>query len=307
MVADLQNVVTVTRQVQIVNFNSNLEMKINTLKGVKTKDILHVFNESFSDYFIPFHLTEEQLESKMFADKVHLNLSVGVFENGNLIAFILHGFDTINNEKVLYNGGTGVIPKKRGSGLTKQMYRFVLPILKEKGIDKLFLEVISENIQAIKSYKNSEFKIERELLCYKGEIHIPNTNDNVEIKKLHEYNWDLLESFWDIAPTWQNSKNVINEIRDHTVSFSASIQNQLVGYVIFNPKSKRLLQVAVDKNFRKNKIASTLLSKLIKDYGNTLSIINVDKRSKSAHHFLTQIGFTKNLEQLEMKLQLNKN
>jgi len=87
-------------------------MEIKTLENIDKKDILHVFNKSFSDYFIPFKLTEEQLNSKMLADKTNLNLSVGVFENKNLIAFILHGFDKINNEKVIYNGGTGVIPKK---------------------------------------------------------------------------------------------------------------------------------------------------------------------------------------------------
>ena len=84
-------------------------MEIRTLAGIDNIKILTVFNESFSDYFVPFKLTEEQLESKMIADKVDLELSVGVFENQKLIAFMLQGFDIINNQKVVYNGGTGVI------------------------------------------------------------------------------------------------------------------------------------------------------------------------------------------------------
>jgi ribosomal protein S18 acetylase RimI-like enzyme len=251
-------------------------MEIKTLKGIETNEILNAFNESFSDYFIPFRLTEEQLVSKMLADKVDLSLSVGVFENGNLIAFILHGFDNINNEKIIYNGGTGVIPKKRGSGLTKQMYHFILPVLKEKGINKLFLEVISENIQAIKSYKKSNYKVERELLCYKGEISISKVNNNLEINKLQDYNWNLMQSFWDISPTWQNSNNVVNELRNTNISLGAYIKNQLVGYIIYNPNNKRLQQIAVNKNFRQRKIASTLMWKLIEEYGNTFSIINVE-------------------------------
>jgi ribosomal protein S18 acetylase RimI-like enzyme len=282
-------------------------MEFNTLKGIETKDILHVFNESFSDYFIPFQLTEEQLDSKMLADKVNLNLSVGVFENGNLIAFILHGFDKINSEKIIYNAGTGVIPKKRGSGFTKQMYHFILPVLKEKGINKLFLEVIAENIQAVKSYEKSGYKTERELLCYKGEISISNINNNLEINKLQDYNWNLMQSFWDISPTWQNSNNVVNELRNTNISLGAYIKNQLVGYIIYNPNNKRLQQIAINKNFRQRKIASTLMWKLIEKYGNTFSIINVDKSSKSVNTFLTKIGFEKNLEQLEMKLQFDKN
>ncbi|MEJ2113072.1 MAG: GNAT family N-acetyltransferase, partial [Flavobacteriaceae bacterium] len=102
-------------------------MEIRTLAGIDNIKILTVFNESFSDYFVPFRLTEDQLKSKIIADKIDLELSVGVFENGKLIGFILNGFDFINNQNVVYNGGTGVIPEKRGLGLTKQMYIFNLP------------------------------------------------------------------------------------------------------------------------------------------------------------------------------------
>jgi len=279
-------------------------MEIKTLGGISKKDILNVFNESFSDYFIPFKLSEEQLTSKMLADKTDLNLSVGVFENTKLIAFILHGFDKINNENIIYNGGTGVIPNKRGSGLTKQMHQFILPILKENRIDKLQLEVISENIQAIKSYEKSGYKIERELLCYKGEIDISNKNNTLEIKKLENYDWVLMESFWDIYPTWQNSKNVLSELKQNIVSLGAYFENRLIGYLIYNPKNKRIQQIAISPNFRQTKVASTLLKEVIKTNGNTLSIINIDKSSKSIISFLDKIGFKKYLEQLEMTLQL---
>jgi|AntAceMinimDraft_5_1070358.scaffolds.fasta_scaffold10718_3 ribosomal protein S18 acetylase RimI-like enzyme len=279
-------------------------MEIKTLVGTDKNDILKVFNESFSDYFIPFHLTKEQLTLKMLADKTDLNLSVGVFENTKLIAFILHGVDKVNNEKVIYNGGTGVIPKKRGSGLTKQMYQFILPLLKENKISKLQLEVITENIQAINSYEKSGYQIERELVCYKGEISISNTNDKLDIIKLQNYNWDIMKLFWDIYPTWQNSINVLNELKHNNVSLGAYFENQLVGYIIYNPINNRIQQIAVSPSFRQRKVASTLLQEIIKTIGNPLSIINVDKSSKCTNAFLEKIGFRINLEQLEMKLHL---
>lgn len=147
-------------------------MNFKRLENVDSKDILNVFNESFADYFVPFKLTEEQLVSKMTSDKINFDLSVGVFENEQLIAFILHGFDTINHQKVVYNGGTGVLPQYRGQGITKKMYDFALPILEKKGIDKIILEVISENISAIKSYVKVGFKITRELACFKGILNL---------------------------------------------------------------------------------------------------------------------------------------
>ncbi|MEB2777346.1 hypothetical protein SYJ56_18675 [Algoriphagus sp. D3-2-R+10] len=78
-------------------------MKLKTLERIDKKSILNAFNESFYDYFLPFKLTEEQLTSKMIVDKIDLNLSAGAFENGRLIAFILHGFDNINNQKIWDN------------------------------------------------------------------------------------------------------------------------------------------------------------------------------------------------------------
>lgn len=282
-------------------------MEIKSLKGTSRKDILNAFNKSFSDYFVPFKLNEEQLASKMIADKTDLELSVGVFENQKLIAFILHGFDIINNENVVYNGGTGVIPKKRGLGLTKQMYIFSLPVLEKKGIDKIILEVISNNIQAIKSYKKSGFRTTRELACFKGNFQIAKSNGEVQIKELENYQWDLMQSFWDVNTTWQNSKNVMSKMRRDNDSFGAYIKNQLVGYIIYTPKSKRIRQIAVHKDFRKIGVASKLIAQLAKKYGNAFSVINVDKKAKSMTRFFNSVGFENYIEQLEMELILNKN
>jgi len=282
-------------------------MEIKSLKGINCKDILNVFNESFSDYFVPSKLTEEQLVSKMVADKTDLELSVGVFENQKLIAFILHGFDITNNQNVVYNGGTGVIPEKRGLGLTKQMYIFNLPVLEKKAIDKIILEVISSNIQAIKSYKKSGFKTTRELACFKGNFQTTKSNKEVDIKELKNYQWNLMESFWDISTTWQNSKNVMNKMRGDNDSLGAYIKNQLVGYIIYTPKSKRIQQLAVHKDFRKVGIASKLIAKLTKKYGSAFSVINVDKKAKNISSFFNSVGFENYIEQLEMELILNKN
>ena len=280
-------------------------MKITTLEGIDHIKILTAFNESFSDYFVPLKLTMDQLASKMITDKIDLELSVGVFENKKLIAFILHGFDIINNQKVVYNGGTGVIPEKRGYGLTKQMYLFNLPLLEEKGIDKIILEVISKNIQAIKSYQKVGFKTIRELACYKGSFNTTNSNNKIEIKTLQNYPWEAMESFWDITPTWQNSKNAVNILKKVNSSWGAYMNDELVGYLIYNPTSHRIQQMATHRYFRKKGIASKLITELVSKYGNTFSVINVDKKAKDLTSFFDSIGYEEYIEQLEMELEIN--
>jgi len=279
-------------------------MKIKTLEGTSSKALVNAFNASFADYFTPFQLSKEQLISKMAADKTDLSLSVGAFDNEKLSGFILHGFDVVDNLKVVYNGGTGVIPEQRGAGLTKKMYQYVLPILKSQKVNIVQLEVITGNIQAIRSYENSGFKTERKVLCYKGEAEVTNANKAIEIKKLQGYDWDLMKSFWGFQPTWQNSNNVLDRIKGNTVALGAYLNNRMVGYAIFDPNNKRIHQIAIGPNFRRKKIGSAMIGEIINTCGNSLSIINVDERSKSIHGFLKSLGFENFLDQYEMQLQL---
>lgn len=282
-------------------------MEIRTLTGVETKVISHAFNTAFSDYFIPLQLTIAQLEAKMAADKTNLDLSVGVFEKGQLVAFILHGFDRIGSKKVVYNGGTGVIREKRGAGLTKQMYQFILPKLVNKGVESLVLEVIKENKAAIRSYEKSGFRVKRQLLCYKAENLVKNFNTSIDLKKLAHFDWEEMQSFWDISPTWQNSKSVVNARQEDYLALGTYLQDKFIGYVVFNPKKNRILQIAVHKSYRKKGVGSALLVEIQKEYGKNLSIINVDVDSNDTNEFFKGNGFEKELEQLEMELRLSNN
>ena len=185
------------------------------------------------------------------------------------------------------------------------MYRFITPLLIEKQINRLVLEVITENVQAIKSYQNSGFKTRRVLACYKGNVTASGKHKAIDIRNLHNYNWTVMQSFWDITPTWQNSNTVLDELNSNNVSLGAFIDDQLVGYIIFSPSTKRIQQVAIDKNYRRQGVASALILKLAETYGDTLSVINVDKISTGIDHFFRKIGLENYLEQLEMKLELN--
>lgn len=278
-------------------------MEIKSLKGTATKEIASVFNHAFSDYFVPLKMNEDQLRAKMLADNTDLELSIGVFEDGNPIAFMLHGYDTIDGQRIVYNGGTGVIPDKRGTGLTKKMYEYSLPVLTEKGIDKVILEVITNNIQAIKSYERSGFVKKRELACFKGEFTADKFNKEVVIKELSGYNWSELESFWDITPTWQNSKSTLDKTQVSDNSIGAYIEDKLVGYAVYKPSTKRLQQIAVCKDHRRQGIATELVTNLASNDPN-ITVINVDKKAGHVCDFFKAIGLENYLEQFEMELAL---
>ncbi|SDJ55230.1 GNAT family N-acetyltransferase [Chryseobacterium jejuense] len=274
-------------------------MEFKTLANVELDDLLAVFNLSFSDYIVPFHLTKEILAAKIIAEKLDMNISVGAFEEGKLVSFILQSEKLENGQKIIYNGGTGVVPESRGKGLVRKMYDFIIPALKERGADVLLLEVIEGNTAAIRAYENLGFSIVRKLLCFKGNINSGAENATITIKEMENFQWDNLLSFWDIEPSWQGSVYVLNPMPENYQALGAYSDENLVGYIIYNPGARRVLQIAVHKDYRKQGIGSGLFTAIAD--GQPVAINNVDDTSKETDKFLDKkIGLQNWLSQFEM-------
>lgn len=281
-------------------------LKISTLENITFGEIAETFNLAFSDYFFPIKFNDEQLNAKFLSEGGKLHLSVGVFENEKLVAFILHFEDLIQGKKVIYNGGTGVIPEFRGNHLAAKMYEFILSKLKNEKADKMILEVLSQNLVALKTYQNQGFKITRELNCFKGKINNfaqNNLDETCEIKKLTELNWDVLQTFWDFEPSWQNSVSVMHYLRKEIICIGIEKENKCIGYLIYNPKMKRIHQIAVHKNFRNIGVGSHLLNFISAMEDGDLTIINVDSRIKNGKNFLEKRGLVNYTNQYEMEFE----
>ena len=271
------------------------------LTDVNLDELISIFNLSFSDYFLPLCITKDQFIHKIETENIQLSLSVGAFKNNKLIGFILHGINDIENKNVLYNGGTGVIPEERGRHLTQKMYSHTIPFLQKEKIDRIILEVLKQNQQALKSYLAIGFTPKRELLCFKGEI-VPdlNLNSQIIIKKLADLAWPELRSYWDVEPSWQNSPAVADKLFSTNISLGAYLKNQLAGYIIYNPTNQRILQIAVKKEFRNQCIATSLVNEIIRTQGSNMSVTNIDAGSIESCRFFTKLGLQNYVNQIEM-------
>ena len=275
-------------------------MEFRSLEQVGKLDILQAFNLAFENYFVPLQLTTSQFEAKLKADNTNLSLSVGAFDNDVLVGFILHGTKEEAEKLAIYNGGTGVLPSYRGQGLTKQMYGYFFTALQPQRVSYLILEVISSNHAAIKSYKDVGYRIIRELNCCKGQLNEFSLDIEAEIIELEECDWPLLQSFWDVGPSWQNSIRSVNQ--NNSSILGAFFGDQLVGYLVYSQKSNRIQQIAVHKKFRRRGVASNLVNYVKKEYGPQLSVINIESTSLALNGFFAAIGLEMFLSQLEMKL-----
>lgn len=276
---------------------------IKTLENTSIATICATFNLAFSDYIVPMQITEEQLGKKMCIENIKLEYSVGAFENNELIAFILHGHDVLNGKQLLYNGGTGVIPAKRGNKLTLKLYEFIIPQLRQKEISTVTLEVITTNIPAINSYKKAGFTIVRELICYKSILATQNKS-TFQVQVLVELEREKLTSFWDWIPTWQNYCSAIENSKKEHVAFGIYEKNNLIGYIIFNSLRNRVLQFAVDKEHRNKGVASQLFNYIFNNYNSEISLINIESTALQTISFLKNNNFQQTIVQYEMVFHL---
>ena len=133
-------------------------IKINKLKTVHAKECskLIKFNSSDEIYFRALGWSENQIISQF---NKSVNYSIGIFNNNNLIAFLLG--DLIYVEKVseyeilfLY-----VKTTLRNRGLASELINNILTKTKKLKLKKIFLEVSEDNYAALKLYKKNNFKL----------------------------------------------------------------------------------------------------------------------------------------------------
>ncbi|WP_312333409.1 GNAT family N-acetyltransferase [Sphingobacterium sp.] len=274
-------------------------MEIRQLTELDKSDLLIAINGAFADYIVPFQLGASQLEAKIRNEDILIDWSIGIFDGARLVAFILNGRREIEGRKVIYNAGTGVLPAYRGKGLVGKMYGFIQPFFQEHQVDQLLLEVIDNNLSAIRAYEKNGFVKGRKLLCFGGELQVSAGSFSCSIELMHNFPWDILQAFWDIEPSWQNTITSMELVQP--IGLGAFIGSDLVGYMLFSPHNNRIYHIAVAPQHRRKGIATQLLNELKKYLSSTqIQLNNVDEEAENLRFFLKKCGLTNRINQFEM-------
>lgn len=267
-----------------------------------------IFGQAFSDYIVPFQLTEEQFRIHIVLNAVDLSRSMACFDNGHLVGFSLNGFGKWNGIPTVYDAGTGVISSHRKRGISESMFRKMLSIFRDEGYKQCLLEVIRQNEPAVRLYEKLGFERTRDLyLMQATELRaVTKIPDGIEIREIAKPDPAILYSFGEGRPSWQNTAEAIERSLSVKQIMGAFDSEICVGFVAFNTRVGRVAQIAVKPGYRRRGIGSNLLAAMeaVTLPGNKLQVINIDAELTGSVEFFRSCGFEVILEQFEMLKKL---
>lgn len=273
-------------------------MKVKNLAQTPISEIIACFLEAFDGYFVKLPKEPSYYEKRWKNAKVQFDLSFGMFDEDRLVGFILNGIDHRMGEFVAYNAGTGVIPKYRGKRIVKAIYDEALNDLQKNGITLCTLEVIKENIAAIKAYESCGFSIAKSYLCFNGELHSSKSSDiQLQQQKLSKVNWGQLPN--QEYYSWEYQHQSLSE--EDFSFFTVIHKGKEVGYFIINTTKNHLAQLEVFENTPQNWEA---LFVGISSLATEVRIINVDERQQDKVAQLLAHNLQNSIDQYEMELKL---
>jgi ribosomal protein S18 acetylase RimI-like enzyme len=275
-------------------------MEIKNLKDTPLSDIVQALTLSFADYFVQLSSDVAYWEKRFESSRVDYSLSFGMFENGQLVGFIINGIDELNGVKTAYNTGTGVMASSRGHKIIDQLYAHALPYFKEAGIKQCTLEVILQNERAIHVYERIGFHISKEMKCFKGTLKVTDpeiTAQQVPFGQLEDRTRSL-----DGHYSWDNTTAAIEASGDRYQGYEVYNGADVIGYFVLNPATHHLIQFEVTTG---NPGDLKFLLSAVAGVSPEVKINNVSSKRTEITEGLLAAGLDNFIDQYEMQMSLN--
>lgn len=277
----------------------------NPLNNVEIETIYKTFLCAFNDYVVPLNLPYLQFKNMLKRRGYNPNISIGAFEHNRLVGIVLNGQRNWNGKKTAYDLGTGVNADFRKQGITTNLIQFAQKEFCGEGIEQYLLEVITSNTAAVQLYKKNGFMIQREFQCYQLERKFCTQDVFYTVDHVSKLDWGQVKDFWDFRPSWQNSIESVEALSESFIYSIVCKNNAIVGYGIIDKETGDIPQIAVDKNWRRKGIGSSLIVDLVHHTNaHKIKLLNVQDQSNSIEQFLLKVGFENSVRQYEMLLKL---
>ncbi len=214
-----------------------------------TDQLTALLNASYDDYATPIRFRPEQFDFFVRAHDILLDQSLAARDENDLIGIVLLGRRGVRG----WVAGLGVEPTHRGQGVARALMTGVMENARRLGLERLQLEVLSDNARARQLYEDLGWQLGRELLVWERDEEqgpLPIHRERAVVMDPHELLEAHFDAWHEVRPTWQREKATLLHYADAGMKGWAIVRDgSPVAYVLgFPPREGRmhLLDVAVD-------------------------------------------------------------
>lgn len=281
-------------------------MHFQNLSDTSIELLTQVFNTAFAGYYVPINFTEEGMRFRIRRGRIDLALSVGAFQEAELVGFMLSGADHWQGQHTIYNAGTGVIPAFRGQQLVDQMYDWAMPLWRKADYTQATLEVMVENARAIKAYERVGMRIDRKLLSRSGPPAVDLSTTTVAqgylLEEVATPNWPVYHSLLSFEPSWDFCQAGVAAVKDSCRFFELrpTSSDTVIGFAIVN-SNDQIAQAGIHKDL---KVGWAVLINALHAFYPELKWINIDEKAHQLLASLQQQSWTTIIDQYEMKMKI---
>lgn len=193
-----------------------------------------VLNRVFERYLVPITFSSEQLHLHMSYNDVDAAASpIWYDDDGSVLAAALLAV----RGKRGWIGGFGVAPEYRGRGIASELLETMKAAARERNLETIQLEVLSENLPALSLYRGGGFEITRTLRSFERFIDDPVKPPVVVTAAPGDY----IDRPDPAPPCWQRERRTL---RSGAVSTAASDGNGNYALFRYNAHTAQVLKIA---------------------------------------------------------------
>ncbi|HEX6953000.1 MAG TPA: GNAT family N-acetyltransferase [Gaiellaceae bacterium] len=131
------------------------ELELRSARSLTPPERGALFNAAYEGYVLPFHVDEQQLAFMDHVFDLDLDASRVAFRDGGPLGLGNLGL----RDEDAWIGGIGVVPSARRSGIGEALMRALHEQARERGVQRIWLEVIVENAGALALYEKLGYRV----------------------------------------------------------------------------------------------------------------------------------------------------
>ena len=273
-------------------------MRLAPAASLGLPELTDLFNAAYSDYPVPFRLDLAALQFTLDVTDVDLGASCVAFDDGKPAALALVAVRGAE----CWIAGMGTAPLSRRKGLGEVALRAALDAARERGAGAALLEVIEENVGALRLYEKLGFEPVRPLVVWMLDGPAGRSGQARPADPVVAQAW--IAAHRPSPEPWQRSDATVERMRQVGHTLEGLIHDrggEIAGAALCRVSSERVsvLQIAA----RDEDAAADLIAAASSRAG-TLRLINAPA-GEPASRALERLGGRAEVRQHEMRLDLD--